>query len=114
MKKKYLFIVHTLFIWAMYVMMFYTVTFAFPEMINLPKSAIVVAFVVGALSMALTNGGLGTYPVLVAEVFVLYGISDGVSIAFGWTMWTAQTLLILVLGGLSMILLPIYNQKKGK
>lgn len=110
MKKKHWFILHTLFIWAMYLLMFYTVTLAFPEMENLPKSSIIIGFVVGALSMALTNGGLGTYPVLVAEAFVLYGISDGVAIAFGWTMWTAQTLLILLLGGLSMILLPIYNR----
>ncbi len=112
MRKKHWFMLHTLFIWAMYVMMFYTATLAFPEMVDLPKSTIIIAFVVGSLSMALTNGGLGSYPVLVAEVFVLYGISDGVAIAFGWTMWTAQTLLILVLGGLSMILLPIYNRKR--
>ncbi len=111
MKKKHWFVLHTLFIWAMYLLMFYTVTLAFPETTHLPISAIIIGFVVGALSMALTNGGLGTYPVLVAEAFTLYGVSDGVAIAFGWTMWTAQTLLILVLGGLSMVLLPIYNRE---
>ncbi len=67
MKKKWEFIFHTIFIWVMYVLMFYAVTFALPETSNLPFGAIIVGFVVGGLSMALTNGGLGSYPVFVAS-----------------------------------------------
>lgn len=113
MKKKWAFIFHTVFIWVMYVMMFYTVTFAIPETTNLPFEAIIVGFVVGGLSMALTNGGLGTYPVAVAAVFILYGVEKNPANAFGWLMWTAQTLMVIVFGGLSFLLLPIYNRKKG-
>ena len=91
MKKKWEFIFHTIFIWLMYVLMFYTVTFALPETTNLPFEAIIVAFVVGGFSMALTNGGLGTYPVFVASALILYNIEDNPARAFGWIMWTAQT-----------------------
>ena len=112
MKKKWAFIFHTFFIWAMYVLMFYVVTFALPETSNLPFSAIIVGFVVGGLSMALTNGGLGTYPVFVASAITLYGVDQNPALAYGWIMWTAQTLMVLAFGGLSFILLPIYNKEK--
>lgn len=112
MKNKWAFILHTIFIWTMYVMMFYVVTFALPETINLPFAAIIVGFVVGGISMALTNGGLGYYPFFVAKVLVLYGIAQNPANAFGWIMWTAQTLMIIVFGGLSFLFLPIYNKEK--
>jgi uncharacterized protein (TIRG00374 family) len=113
MKKKWAFIFHTIFIWVMYVLMFYVVKFALPETANLPFSAIIVGFVVGGLSMALTNGGLGTYPVFVASAITLYGVSENPALAFGWIMWTSQTIMVIAFGGLSFIFLPIYNRKKA-
>ncbi|RLD75355.1 MAG: TIGR00374 family protein, partial [Bacteroidetes bacterium] len=113
MKNKWAFIFHTVFIWSMYVLMFYVVKFALPETNNLPFSAIIVGFVVGGLSMALTNGGLGTYPVFVASAITLYGVDQNPALAFGWIMWTAQTIMVIVFGGLSFILLPIYNRNKA-
>lgn len=111
MKNKWAFVFHTIFIWLMYVAMFYAVTFALPETTNLPFTAIIVGFVVGGLSMALTNGGLGTYPVFVASALILYNVDENAARAFGWIMWTAQTLMVLVFGLLSFIFLPIYNKK---
>jgi uncharacterized protein (TIRG00374 family) len=110
MKKKWKFIFHTLFIWTMYVLMFCAVTFALPETTNLPFSAIIVGFVVGGLSMALTNGGLGSYPVFVASALILYNVDDNPARAFGWIMWTAQTVMVILFGGLSFLYLPIYNK----
>jgi len=111
MKKKWAFIFHTFFIWLMYVLMFYVVTFALPETTHMPFGAIIVGFVVGSLSMALTNGGLGTYPIFVASAFILYGIDENAALAFGWIMWTAQTIMVLLFGGLSFLILPIYNKE---
>jgi len=112
MKKKWAFIFHTFFIWLMYVLMFYAVTFALPETTHMPFGAIIVGFVVGSLSMALTNGGLGTYPIFVASAFILYGIDENAALAFGWIMWTAQTIMVLFFGGLSFLILPIYNKEE--
>ena len=113
MKKKWAFIFHTVFIWTMYVLMFYAVTFALPETTNLPFGALIVGFVVGGLSMALTNGGLGTYPIFVASAITIYGIDQNPALAFGWIMWTAQTIMVLAFGGLSFLILPIYNREKA-
>ena len=112
MKKKWAFIFHTFFIWIMYVLMFYVVTFALPETTHLAFGAIIVGFVVGGLSMALTNGGLGSYPIFVASALTLYGIDENPALAFGWIMWTAQTVMVLFFGGLSFLVLPIYNKEE--
>jgi hypothetical protein len=112
MKKKWKFLFHTLFIWVMYLLMFYVVTFALPETTNLPFAAIIVGFVVGGLSMALTNGGLGSYPIFVASALILYKVDDNPARAFGWIMWTAQTIMVILFGGLSFLLIPIYNKYK--
>ncbi|MCK0130176.1 flippase-like domain-containing protein [Flavobacteriaceae bacterium F08102] len=112
MKNKWTFIFHTVFIWTMYILMFWVVTFAIPETANLPFEAIIVGFILGAFSMALTNGGLGTYPIFVASAFILYHVDKNPAQAFGWIMWSSQTLMVLIFGGLSFLFLPIYNRKR--
>ena len=112
MKKKWAFIFHTVFIWAMYVLMFYITTFALDETTNIPLAAILIGFISASFSIAATNGGIGSYPVAVFAAFSIFSIAKEPSIAFGWIMWSSQTLLIIVLGGLSLIYLPIYNRRK--
>lgn len=112
MKKKWAFIFHTIFIWAMYVLMFYITTFALDETTNIPLAAILIGFISASFSIAATNGGIGSYPVAVFAAFSIFSIAKEPSIAFGWIMWSSQTLLIIVLGGLSLIYLPIYNRRK--
>lgn len=112
MKQKWAFICHTLFIWVMYVLMFYVVIFAFPETQNLSFEAILAAFVVGSFAISVTNGGIGVYPLAIGGVLTLFNIPQQSGEAFGWVVWATQTVLILVFGGLSFILLPILNSRK--
>ncbi len=113
MKKKWAFLAHTLFIWGMYLGMFYTVLLALPETSGVGLGAVITGFVIGSLSIAATNAGLGTYPLGVQQVLIRYGIASNPALAFGWIMWTAQTLMVLLFGGLSMLLLPVYNKDKA-
>jgi len=110
MEKKGIFIAHTIFIWAMYLAMFYIVSLALPETFNISFGAVVTGFVVGALSIATTNGGLGTYPLGVQQVLILYGIASNPALAFGWLMWTSQTFMVLLFGGLSLLFMPVFNR----
>ncbi|RIA08390.1 hypothetical protein OE09_0202 [Flavobacteriaceae bacterium MAR_2010_72] len=112
MKKKWAFIFHTFFIWGMYVLMFYITTFALEETSNIPLAAILIGFISASFSIAATNGGIGSYPVAVYAAFSIFSIAKEPSLAFGWIMWSSQTLMIIVLGGLSLIYLPIYNRRK--
>jgi uncharacterized protein (TIRG00374 family) len=112
MKKKWPFILHTFFIWAMYIMMLYVAKFAIPETASISMNAVLISFVVGTLSYAATNGGVGSYPLAIQQALLLYGISEDGGFSFGWIMWGSQTLMVLVFGGLSFLFLPIYNKKK--
>jgi uncharacterized protein (TIRG00374 family) len=112
MPKKEKFIMHTLFIWTMYFLMFYVVKFSIPETVSLEFGAIFSAFVVGAIAMSLTNGGIGIYPLAVAGVISQYNIPYESALAFGWIVWTSQTIMILIFGSLSFIFLPILNKIK--
>ncbi|SDS53847.1 lysylphosphatidylglycerol synthase transmembrane domain-containing protein [Winogradskyella sediminis] len=111
-KKKWAFIGHTLFIWVMYVLMFYVTTFALPELQRIGLAAILIGFILSSFSIAATNGGVGSFPEAVVLAFSLFGIADDPSRAFGWIVWSTQTLVIIVIGGLSLLYLPIYNRKK--
>ncbi len=112
MKNKVAFIAHTFFIWAMYLAMFYIVSLALPETSKIGFGAVVTGFVVGALSIATTNGGLGTYPLGVQQVLILYGIASNPALALGWLMWTSQTFMVLLFGGLSLLVMPVYNRNR--
>ena len=112
MPKKEKFIMHTLFIWTMYFSMFYVVKFSIPETVSLEFGAIFSAFVAGAIAMSLTNGGIGIYPLAVAGVISQYNIPYESALAFGWIVWTSQTIMILIFGSLSFIFLPILNKIK--
>ena len=112
MKQKWAFIFHTIFIWLMYVLMFYVTTFAVPEISNIPFAAVLIAFISASFTIAATNGGIFVYPLAIGVAFSLFDIPETPSIAFGWIIWTAQTLIIIILGSLSFLYLPIYNRKK--
>lgn len=112
MKKKWAFIFHTLFIWGMYVLMFYITSFSITDLQPIPFGAILIGFIAASFSIAATNGGIGSYPVAVYGAFAIFGIAEDPSTAFGWIMWSSQTLMIILLGGLSLLYLPIYNRKK--
>ncbi|PTX60068.1 hypothetical protein C8N46_10774 [Kordia periserrulae] len=114
MKNKWGFILHTLFIWAMYLLMFYLTIFSVEELHGkVPLGAMLIAFIAGSFSIAASNGGIGFYPVAVAGAFSLFNLPEDPSMAFGWIMWASQTLMIVILGGLSFLYLPIFNREKN-
>jgi len=104
--------VHTVFIWLMYVMMFWVIQFSLPEAALLSPQVALIGFVAGGLSIAVTNGGIGLYPLAVAAVLSHYGMSYEMALAYGWIAWSTQTLMILLFGGLSFAFLPVFNRKK--
>ncbi|MCK0161423.1 YbhN family protein [Allomuricauda sp. F6463D] len=112
MKNKWRFIFHTLFIWAAYFGMFWVIKHTVEETITLTLGELLVAFVAGAFAMSTTNGGIGLYPIAVSAALSIYGISSISGDAFGWIMWIAQTLMVVVFGTISFIVLPLLNRNR--
>lgn len=113
-RHKLLFLLHTLFIWAMYFLMFYIPFFALPETANISLPNVLTAFVVGSFAMTFTNAGFGSYPFFIAEVLLLFGVATPIGTAFGWLVWSSQFAMTLILGGLSFVLLPLITKNKNK
>ena len=113
MKQKWAFIGHTLFIWIMYVAMFYITSLSIEPLGIIPFEALLIAFIMASFSIAATNGGIGSFPEAVVIALTLFNLPEDPSRAFGWIMWASQTLVIIILGGLSLVYLPIYNRKKS-
>ncbi|WP_271423767.1 lysylphosphatidylglycerol synthase transmembrane domain-containing protein [Aequorivita sinensis] len=112
MKKKGPFILHTFFIWGLYILSFYTAMHALPETSNISIGTIIITFVVGSFTFAFTNSGFGTYPAAIAGILSVFGIAKTVGVALGWIVWISNISSIVIFGVLSLILLPIYNRDK--
>jgi len=112
MKKPWLFVLYSLIIWGLYWLMAYLVYFSLPETSHLGPDAGLATLVFGTIGIMLVQGGIGIYPAIVAETLLLYGVANTKGYALGWLIWSSQTLTIILLGVLSFILLPIYNNQK--
>jgi uncharacterized protein (TIRG00374 family) len=111
MKKKGAFILHTIFIWSMYVSMFMVCFYCLPGLEDVSINGKMAGFVVGGIAVATTNGGLGAYPAGIMAILALYGVDESLGGAFGWVAWSAQTLMLLLAGLLSILLISLYNKK---
>ena len=111
MENKTSYAAHTIFIWSIYLMVFYVMKFSISGTEFLGFKSLLISFIFGAISITTTNGGIGVYPLSVSIALSFYGIPFETSLAFGWILWTAQTIVVIFFGLLSFFLLPIVNNK---
>ncbi|WP_149273152.1 lysylphosphatidylglycerol synthase transmembrane domain-containing protein [Pareuzebyella sediminis] len=112
MRNKWAFVFHTFFIWACYIGMLWVIKYTVPETIGLSFGQLMVAFIAGSFAMTTTNGGIGLYPIAVSSALSVFGIGKVSGDAFGWIMWISQTLLIVVFGAISFLVLPLLNRNR--
>jgi uncharacterized protein (TIRG00374 family) len=110
-RKPWLFIGHTIVIWGVYYITLHLCFFALPETSKLGLSEGITVFALGTLGVVFTPGGIGAYQVIVKNVLILFAVSESISIAFPWIVWTSSFLLLMFLGLVSLILLPILNKE---
>jgi len=116
--SKYL--LHTVIIWLAYLLMFALPFLSLKETVDFPLKGYFLGFIAGSLGIILTNGGIGSYPVLVGLVVAFYigkdqGADNALAIgtALGWIIWLSQTLVMIVLGLISLALLPNNFEKEN-
>jgi len=113
-KKPGLFIFYSLAIWTLYFFMLYVIFFCFAETSGLAPGAGLSSLVLGSIGIMITPGGIGLYPAIIQETLILYGISKATGLALGWIAWTAQTVMIIFVGGISLLLLTFNKEPNGK
>ena len=102
MKKKWAYIFHTVFIWVCYVGSIWIAALAFEETKEITIGCIFGMFVVGAAAISLLPGGIGAYPAWLTAVLLIYGIDFA---GFGIFTWVGQTLMLVILGLISLFLI---------
>ena len=65
----------------------------------------------GTIGMMISQGGLGAYPVLVWQALSLFGISETVGLASGWLLWSAQQIVVIVVGLPYLIYFSLLKKK---
>jgi uncharacterized protein (TIRG00374 family) len=113
MRNKKGFIIHTIIIWSMYFGMILIGFQSIEQTSGLGVNATFSVLSFGSVGMIVTPGGLGAYTGLVEKIVSLYGIEKAISVAISWIIWLVPTIIIILGGGISLILLPFYNRIKN-
>lgn len=121
-KQPLAFIAYTFLMWGLYIAYFGICFLAFEQTSDFPLAGILVGFIAGTLGIMFTNGGIGAYPYLVGLVVTYYiggNVMDkneaiGIGKALGMVIWTSQTLGMIILGLISMVLIPNNFGKEKK
>jgi uncharacterized protein (TIRG00374 family) len=122
MKKKSLFLAHTLFIWFNYFLMTWVCVYAYDPISALKAMDGLVLMVVGGLGMsAPVQGGFGAFHYLVEKALLIYDIKPSVNpvtgielrpgLVFATLVHTSQFLFTLFIGSLSLLLFTIQKRR---
>ncbi len=112
-KKPFWFIFHTVFIWFAYLIMSWLVFFSIPDTQHLGLDVALAVLVFGSVGIIVIQGGIGIYPWIVAEILVIFYIPETKGYTMGWLLWTGQTVMIVFAGIVSMVLLPLINNREN-
>lgn len=111
LKRPLVFIFYSVMIWIAYLYMSKMVFYCLPQTSMLGYDAAFSGLAFCTIGTILIPGGIGLYPILAAAIYSLYGISSATGFALGWLIWTNQTVVIIIAGIFSLIILPFYNKK---
>jgi hypothetical protein len=111
-EKPFLFWIYSVAIWVLYLLMLYVCFFSFSETSHLSLTDALVVMIFATFGViAPVPGGIGAYQYIVIAVLThIYLISQSISFTLAWIMWGSQLLLILILGLISLIILPLINK----
>jgi len=111
-KKKGLFYFHSAFIWILYYLMLYAVFFAFDFTSHLSPIAGLTVFVLASFGMvAPVQGGIGAWHFMAIEALLLYGVAYEDGVIFAFVAHGITTLMLLILGLISVLILPFINRR---
>ncbi|HQX95759.1 MAG: flippase-like domain-containing protein [Chitinophagaceae bacterium] len=113
LKKRKQFIFLSILIWTIYLMGGYIGFLALQETEHYGIKEAFTVLSAGSIGMIVTPGGIGAYAWLIQKTMLLYGLNEGIALAFGWILWLAQTAVILIGGLISFVALPYYNKRKN-
>jgi uncharacterized protein (TIRG00374 family) len=112
LQKRGLFLLYTVALWSLYLLGGYIGFFALQETEQYGVKQAFAVLSAGSIGMIATPGGIGAYALLLKKTMELYGLQEGVALAFGWILWLVQTFVVLIGGIFSFAAIPYFNKRK--
>lgn len=112
LKNKRAFILYSVGIWGLYIFGTWIGLLATSGTSHLGLQHAVAALAFGSIGMIVTPGGIGAYAYFIAKVLEQNDIPFETGFANGTLQWFAQFIIVVIVGALSLLLLPVYNKKK--
>jgi uncharacterized protein (TIRG00374 family) len=113
-ENKPMFIVYTLTIWFLYLASIRIGFYAMQDLVQLGWVPSLSILTFGSFAMIATQGGIGAYQFAVQKTLLLYGVKEVSGLAFGWLLWSVQTVMLFITGPISLLLLFTLNKKSLK
>ena len=110
-ENKPMFIFYTLAIWFLYLASIRVGFYAMQDLVHLGWVPSLSILTFGSFAMIATQGGIGAYQFAVQKTLLLYGVKEVSGLAFGWLLWSVQTVMLFITGPTSLILLFTLNKK---
>lgn len=112
LKQKTAYLLLTMGIWICYFLMTFIWIYAFPDSATLPAAQVFVIMIIGTVgkSVPIQGGGMGAYHYLVAQAFLLFGVSSLTGNALAIIIHGAQTVFTLLSGSTAYLML-LYDEK---
>ena len=112
LKNRKMFLFSSFLIWLMYYIPAWLVVYMLPETSFLGPVDGLFLLVVGAIGFVIpVQGGIGAYHWIISQALTLYGIPRETGLALATISHESQTLLILILGSFSMIMVVLIKNK---
>lgn len=114
MKRRGLFVFYSFLLWGLYLLMTYLLVFSTKPTSDLTIIDSLFILVVGSFGMVVpVQGGFGAFHIITAMGLGLFGISREDGLVFATIGHESQTLMIIVLGAISMAILFIKKKPKS-
>ncbi|HEX8334496.1 MAG TPA: lysylphosphatidylglycerol synthase transmembrane domain-containing protein [Segetibacter sp.] len=112
LKRKLPFVICSIGIWGLYLLGTWVGFYATVGTSGMGLDVALSALAFASVGMIITPGGIGAYAFFMAKVLEKNGVPFELGFANGTLQWFAQFLLVLIVGFISLGLLPYFNKKK--
>ena len=113
LKRRGLFLLYTIALWLCYFYSTYLGFYALQETQQYGVKETFALLSAGSVGVIVTPGGIGAYALLIKKTMEVYGLGEGIALAFGWILWLVQTFVILLGGIFSFAAIPYFNKTKN-
>jgi glycosyltransferase 2 family protein len=113
LEKPLAFVVLSFLIWICYFYSLYFCFFAIPGTSHLSQSQALILLLFGTIGVIVSPGGIGAYQYILTAILTSTFLIDAPSaFALPWLSWGSQFVMLVILGIISLIVLPFINRNK--